>query len=288
MERDARLLVDLLRDRQYADRDLGQHYLVDESVLQSSIEMAAPLRGKHVLEVGCGPGTLTHHLLAAGARVSAIEIDEGSLEHMRLQFDSELASGELTLIEGDALTVAWPAGVDAIVANIPFQISSPLLERMQRELRTTPAVLLVQEEFAARMVMELSMDHGPLGMSLWLDFEVEMGRRVAPSCFSPQPRIQSRLVRLGPIDRLADLECDVDRRLFRQIVAQCFSDRRRKLRNLLKRPPRRLTRIPGWHRDRWNLALTALREHPLMDERPEMLEATDWIDLCEAISGFEH
>ncbi|MEE2747639.1 MAG: 16S rRNA (adenine(1518)-N(6)/adenine(1519)-N(6))-dimethyltransferase RsmA [Candidatus Thermoplasmatota archaeon] len=288
MERDARFLVDLLRDYNPVVRELGQHYLVDTSVLNAAIEMAGDLSGKHVLEIGCGPGSLTHHLLDAGAHVSAIEIDTGSLEHMTRHFEEELASEQLILIEGDALTVNWPTNLDAIVANIPYQISSPLLERMQREVRTIPAVLLVQEEFAERMAMAIGpLDRGPLGMSLWLDYDIEMGRRVPPSCFSPQPRVTSCLVRLNPIDRLSEYSSEVDRRMFRQTTSQCFSDRRRKLRNLLKKSPRRISRIPGWHRTRWQGAIRSLENHPLMEERPDMLEPEDWLDICTLISAFE-
>ncbi len=286
MERDARLLADLLRDRQSTERGLGQHYLIDEDVLEASIEYAGELSGKHVLEIGCGPGTLTNHLLANDAIVTAIEIDAGSIQHMELQFSSEIESGVLTITEGDALTVKWPNNVDAIVANIPYQISSPLLERIQRELRELPIiVLLVQEEFANRMSMQSgSMDRSPLGLSLWLDFDVELGRRVTPSSFVPQPRVYSRLVRLTCHNRLQETGSDVDRRLFRQVVAMCFEDRRRKLRNLLKRPPRRLNRLPGWHRERWQTAIETLSSDPLMDLRPEILKPEDWISLCQSIS----
>ncbi len=288
MERDARFLVDLHRDRHRIDRELGQHYLVDNSVLNATIEMSGDLSEQHVLEIGCGPGSLTNHLLRAGARVSAIEIDSGSLEHMQHHFEEEINTGKLTLIQGDALTVEWPSDVDAIIANIPYQISSPLLERMQRDARTVRAVLLVQEEFAERMAMAIGpLDRGPLGLSLWLDYDLEIGRRVPPSCFSPQPRVTSCLVQLEPIDRLTLLDSKVDLRMFRQITSQCFNDRRRKLRNLLKKSPRRLARIPGWHRDRWRDAIQSLHEHPLMDERPDMLEPEDWLELCDLISTFE-
>ena len=288
MESDARFLVDLLRDRNPVVRELGQHYLVDTSVLNAAIELAGDISEQHILEIGCGPGSLTHHLLRTGARVSAIEIDEGSLEHMHRHFEEEIESEQLTLFSGDALTVEWPIDIDAIVANIPYQISSPLLERMQREVRTIPAVLLVQDEFADRMAMAIGpLDRGPLGLSLWLDYDIEMGRGVPPSCFSPQPRVTSRLIRLEPIDRLTALDSGIDRRMFRQITSQCFSDRRRKLRNLLKRAPRRLSRIPGWHRERWQGAIQSLLDHPLMEERPDMLEPEDWLDLCTQISSFE-
>ena len=288
MERDARFLVDLLRDRHPVVHELGQHYLVDTSVLNAAIELAGDISNQHILEIGCGPGSLTHHLLHAGARVSAIEIDEGSLEHMQRHFNEEIESEQLTLFAGDALTVKWPDNIDAIVANIPYQISSPLLERMQREVRAIPAVLLVQDEFADRMAMSIPpLDRGPLGLSLWLDYDIEIGRRVPPSCFSPQPRVTSRLIRLEPINRLISLNSKVDRRMFRQVISQCFSDRRRKLRNLLKKAPRRLSRIPGWHRDRWQGAIHSLQDHTLMDERPDMLEPEDWLILCAQITSFE-
>ena len=288
MERDARLLVDLLRDRHPVVHELGQHYLVDTSVLNAAIELAGDISDQHILEIGCGPGSLTHHLLHAGARVSAIEIDEGSLEHMQRHFKEEIESEKLHLFAGDALTVKWPENIDAIVANIPYQISSPLLERMQREVRDCPAVILVQDEFADRMAMAIPpLDRGPLGLSLWLDYDIEMGRRVPPSCFSPQPKVTSRLIRLEPINRLVSLGSEVDRRMFRQITSQCFADRRRKLRNLLKRAPRRLSRIQGWHRARWQGAINSLQSHPLMDERPDMLEPEDWLILCTQISSFE-
>ena len=73
MERDARFLVDLHRDHHPVVHELGQHYLVDTSVLNASIELAGDISEQHILEIGCGPGSLTHHLIRAGARVSAIE-----------------------------------------------------------------------------------------------------------------------------------------------------------------------------------------------------------------------
>ena len=300
MERDARLLVDLLRDRQPVDRSLGQHYLIDEAVLDASLAMGAALDGRadlqgcHVLEIGCGPGVLTHRMIEAGARVTAIEIDEGSLEHMAMQFMDEIEAGSLTLVPGDALKARWPADVDRIIANIPYQISSPLCDRLQQlrhrgwpaETDFAGAVLLVQEEFAERMVMAYEMDRGPRGMSLWLDFDAEMGRRVSPAAFSPQPRVHSRLVALKPNEREGAWGA-FDRRLFRQVVKHCFEDRRRKIRNRLRRPPKRLSRIREWHKERWMSAVANLFEEAedLVDERPELLDPWDWIEICQRLSG---
>lgn len=292
-ERNARLLVDLMLDRAQADKGLGQHYLLDEEVLATAVSLAQVDEDSTVLEIGCGPGTLTNHLLHAGAKVCAIEIDEVALKHMVLQFSDELDSGALALIEGDALQVEWPDDVTHIVANIPYQISSPLLERIAREMQSGwPAadlceiVLLVQEEFAQRMAMVGGpADRGSLGLSLWLDFEIEMSSRVSPSSFSPQPRVNSRLVRLTPTPNEA--VAGFDRRLFRQVVAHCFLERRKKMRNRLKQPPKRLTRIKGWHRERWTqAAAAAISEHEnLAEKRPEELTTDDWVTLCKALEA---
>jgi 16S rRNA (adenine1518-N6/adenine1519-N6)-dimethyltransferase len=292
-ERDARLLVDLLHDHVRADKRLGQHYLLDEEVLAAAVSLASVDENSSVLEIGCGPGTLTNHLLGAGARVSAIEIDEIALKHMELQFSDELESGSLTLIEGDALLVEWPSDITHIVANIPYQISSPLLERIARELSSgwpaaglSEVVLLLQEEFAQRMAMAGgAADRGPLGFSLWLDFEIEMGRQVSPSAFSPQPRVKSRLMRLTPTQNQAI--AGIDRKFFRQLITHCFLERRKKMRNRLNSPPKRLTRINGWHRERWTEAVKATisEEEELAQKRPEELTTEDWVALCRSLQA---
>jgi len=133
--------------------------------------------------------------------------------------------------------------------------------------------------------MAMSAGHasrGPLGHSLWLDFEVELDQRVPPHLFSPAPRVHSRLTNLIPTQR--EFDETFDRRLFRMVITECFANRRRKLRTLLKRPPKRLNRIPGWHRARWQVAINALPAETL-DLRPENLSSNDWAVLIAEISA---
>ena len=79
---DVRLLVELLRDRIIPDRTLGQHFLLDEAVIDRAVEIASmnhPINEQsHVLEIGPGPGSLTLELLRTGAKVTAIELDQES------------------------------------------------------------------------------------------------------------------------------------------------------------------------------------------------------------------
>ena len=291
---DIRLLVDLLRDRITPDKGLGQHFLIDESVVDRSIELANSshsLSDSRVIEIGPGAGSLTLGLLTAGAIVSAFEVDEEAISHLARVFNG--ANGRLEVINQDALQADWPENATHIVANIPYQISSPLLDRIQKHHSKHPftsVVLLVQDEFAERMMNNRNdTASGPLSLSLWLDFDVELDTKVPPHCFSPAPRVSSRLVRLNPAAR----ELDIDRRLFRTITSHCFANKRRKMRTLLSQTPRRLSRNKGWHKGRWKDVIDAIFEsspdgmsQDWQNLRPENLKTSDWVLLSKSISSF--
>jgi len=305
MDLDARLLTDLLLDRKRADRELGQHYLHDGSIADRAVELcleaASPLNSSaHVIEVGPGPGSLTLSLLGSGATITAIEIDAEAIDHLGRMFPEEISSGRLNLIEGDALEVAWPESTH-VVANIPYSISSPLIERIRRDPSEHRAiVLLLQEEFARRLAMsDGPIDRGPLGINTWLDHDVKVDRRVPPHCFAPSPRVHSRLVTLTPASRKVAGVSGFDARLFRMVVSHCFAERRKKIRNRLRRTPSRIARIKGWNRDRWQRVVTVLGEDGggissecglelpkgWLDLRPEMLSPTDWVLVSMLLSG---
>ena len=284
---DVRLLVDLLRDRITPNRSLGQHFLLDEAVIERAVEIASgnkPINQQsHVLEIGPGPGSLTLELLRTGARVTAIELDEEAISHLNRVFDSE--EGRLQVIHDDALQIECPQDITHIVSNLPYQISSPILEKIQRfhlNNQLQGIALLVQEEFAEKMAMSKGhASRGPLGHSLWLDFVVELDLKVPPHSFSPSPRVHSRLTNMIPIDR--DSIASIDSRLYRMVISECFSNRRRKLRTTLKKPPNRLNRISGWHRSRWVTAIASIPNETL-DLRPENLSSEDWVKLISQIS----
>ncbi len=277
----ARRLVDALRAKQPFKKALGQHFLVNDDVLQRTVSWADVDVEDHVLEVGPGPGVLTEVLLATGCKVTAIELDSGACDHLRSVFAAELGEERLTLLEGDALQIGWPSDITRIVANIPYQISSPLIDvltRYHRNPNTTPlqnTVMLVQEEFAERVVMEYESDVGSLGMVVALDFDVDMGERVPPHVFSPMPKVHSRLLRMTPHDE----EWPCDRRLLVQMIRSAFDQRRKKLKRSLGKPPRRLARIPGWHATRWMRAYNAMAHDPRLQRRPETFELEEWADL---------
>ena len=273
-------LCALLQARQPNDTDLGQHFLIDEVHLAGIVDLAGDLNGRSVLEIGPGPGTLTEHLLGAGAIVTAIEVDAVAVDHLEHHFAEAIQRGRLTVLTGDALHHPWPGHIDAIVANIPYQISSPLIERIETYRRDVVCprrvVLLVQEEFAERLTLATPADRGSLGICVALGWDASMHRRVPPGAFRPPPAVMSRVVALDP----RTWPEAVDHRFVRLVVQQAFAARRKKLRTSLQRPPRRLSRRPGWYAERWNRALVSLKDDPRLDQRPEEFDVEAWLAFC--------
>ena len=162
----ARDLVDRLQNSQPPNKQLGQHFLINEGVLDSIIASAQLQKEDHVLEIGPGPGVLTQRLMQSDATVSAVEIDAVICNHLRKEFPT------LNLTHQDALMHDWPREINAIVANIPYQISSPLVEKMTHYENIKRAVIMVQEEFAHRLNQTTYSDHCSLGMVARLDWKI--------------------------------------------------------------------------------------------------------------------
>jgi 16S rRNA (adenine1518-N6/adenine1519-N6)-dimethyltransferase len=253
-------------------------------MLERMVNIAEVTQEDHVLEIGPGPGTLTQHLLATGATVTAIEIDDAPVLHLDEAFREEQNAKQLILHHDDALTLDWPTNITKVVANIPYQISSPLIEKITRYLKdqTTSiarVVLMVQLEFGQRISMKHPSDVGSLGLTVALDWDVEEHHLVPPHHFSPQPSVQSQVIELRPHER----EFPVDKRLLRQMIHHAFDQRRKKIRSTLKRAPRRISRIKGWHAQRWKDAIQSLQELEIMDARPEELTMDDWVALAKKV-----
>ncbi len=265
----ARVLIERLRMRKDNIKALGQHFLNNEEVLDETLRLADISPEDHVLEIGPGPGVLTERLLETGCSLTSIEIDEGVCEFLNDTFPN------LDLIQGDALEVKWPQA-NKVVANIPYQISSPLIDIITRTHSIQQVVILVQEEFAERLVVEWESDRGSLGMCTMLDWDCTFEMRVGPHCFTPSPQVHSRLVTMQRKNPPANSK------LAKLLIRQGFAQRRKKLRNTLSKAPKRIARINGWHAKAYRDAIQSL-DWDLFEERPEDLEIEDWLELARLL-----
>lgn len=197
-----------------ARKRFGQHWLRDERVLDRILEAAELAEGDRVLEVGPGRGALTERLLGSPAAwVHTIELDRDLVAGLRERFSSQ---ARFSLCEGDVLDVplTLPDGVQAskVVANIPYNITGPLLDRLIGRLDRPVdppydrLVLLVQKEVAERIRARPGhSSFSGLSVRLQLLARCESVCPVPPRCFQPPPKVQSEVIRLAPCPRSSAL-----------------------------------------------------------------------------------
>ena len=216
-------------------RRLGQHFLVRQPILERIAEAACPENGGTVLEIGPGRGALTSHLLARAERVVAIEIDPVLVEYLRAKFRDE---PRLTLIEADVLKAdlsQW--GAVAVAGNIPYYITSPIVEKTLRlgglpDGQLIRAVFLVQQEVAERLTAHPgTRDYGFLSVQTQLLSTPELMFGVPAAAFRPPPKVDSAVVRLTP--KPASEFPALDRTAFLDFVGRCFQHKRKTIRNNL-------------------------------------------------------
>ena len=294
-------LIDLLVSIRSPDKELGQHYLHDDSVLEKAVELGGVSKGDVVLEIGSGPGTLTAHILKTGAAVHAIEIDPESCSHLEHVFQTEINEGKLTLTHGDVLEVELPSQFTHVIANIPYQISSPLIEKLLNRHRSgrqiETIVLLLQDEFASRLAMlDGPASHGPLGITTAFEWEVYADQIVHSHSFKPAPKVNSRLVKMVPRENPHELPSNIQMpslKLARMVVRECFQERRKKMRNRLTQIPKRIARAKGWYAKSYRAAAkSVIRQEDLCglptgwaEARPEQFGVVDWLILVSHLEA---
>ncbi|MCY4728963.1 16S ribosomal RNA methyltransferase A [Natronomonas gomsonensis] len=212
------------------DPDHDQHFLVDDRVLDRLPGyLPEDADTTHVLEVGGGTGALTDRLLAIADRVTVIERDPELASFLREEFESEIADGDLTVVEGDALEVALP-DFTASVSNLPYGVSSEITFRLLPEKR--PTVLMFQKEFAERMAAEPGTDaYGRLSVTAGHYAEIEVVEPVPKEAFSPAPAVESAVVRTTPRDPTYEVPDDEQ---FMSLVRAVFTQRRKTMRNAVR------------------------------------------------------
>ncbi len=210
---------------------LGQNFLIDGNILRILIEQADLRRDESALEIGPGLGVLTVELVARARRVVVIEKDPRLCQYLRGQLDG------VELIEGDAVAVLERADfqIDApykVVSNLPYNISTPILERLvEREDKPRAMVLTVQREVAHRLAATpRHKDYGALTVFTQLWYHVTIAHDISPRCFYPAPKVDSAIVVLERRDPRVKLGTGAP---FHAVVRAGFGQRRKMLHKLL-------------------------------------------------------
>lgn len=217
-----------------AAKRFGQHFLLDLNICRKIVRIADVSDGQQVLEVGPGPGGLTRALLEAGAEVTAVETDARFLPLLATL--AEAAPGRLKVIHADALTIEETAQVGAgaaVVANLPYNVGSPLLVKwLTGSFRPASLTLMFQAEVARRIAARPGdEDYGRLAVIAQAVCEARIAMNLPARAFTPPPKVDSAVVRLTPRpERPADPILEA----LQKVTAAAFGQRRKMLRSSVK------------------------------------------------------
>jgi len=181
----------------------GQHLLKNPMILSEIVNKSGIKSTDTILEIGPGTGNLTMLLLDAAKKVIAIELDPRMVAQLIKRVGVSPYQNKLQLIQGDVLKQKLPF-FDLCVANIPYQISSPIVFKLlsHRPLFRA-AILLIQREFAMRLIAKPGTEfYCRLSVNVQLLSKVEHIMKVSKKNFVPPPKVESSVVRIEPIHPL--------------------------------------------------------------------------------------
>lgn len=213
-------------------KELGQHFLQDRNIAAKTASLGEITPQDTVWEIGPGNGILTRELLNYTDLVTAFEIDETLYERLENEFGKRLHLIKEDVLRADWFNLAEDKQVK-IIANIPYQITSPLLMKMIGfRTRMQKAVLMVQKEVALRLQAKTSTkDYSFLSIKAQFYFHIKYEFSVKPHLFFPPPKVHSAVISIVPRQNLYIPE---DEDYFWKLVDISFRSRRKTLRNNLK------------------------------------------------------
>ena len=256
-----------------ARKRLGQHFLVDRTVLDRIADALAPTSADTVVEIGPGRGALTDLLSARAKRVVAIELDRDLVPYLR---DRYREAGNVEVIERDVLQISLGevAGGDFLLAgNVPYYITTPILFQALEPPRPLRAVYLVQREVAERVVAPPgSRTYGALSVNVQGFAHAELVGRVPAGAFRPAPAVESAILRVTPRETPV-VDPSIERE-FRTLVQEAFGLRRKQMRRVVRT-------IASLDADSADRVLVAASVDP--ESRPETLSPEDFARLLAAL-----
>ncbi len=252
-------------------RRLGQHFLTDPSILNRIVDALDPESSDTVLEIGPGRGALTAVLADRAGTVVAIERDHDLLTGLQQSFPG------IDLVAGDALALDWHDVVGhsdfLVIGNIPYNITSPLLDKALTPPRPRRCVFLVQREVGDRIVAQPgNKTYGALSVGIQAVARAEVVFRVPAGAFQPPPKVDSVVLRLTPLD--VPLVDDAVLSVFRAAVTGLFSLRRKQL-------LRGIRQLTGWSADEAGAVLRSVGLDPTA--RPETVAPPAFVALTVAL-----
>lgn len=263
------------RDIPHPSKRLGQNFLINEGVVNRIIDALAPAADETIVEIGPGRGALTSQLIEKAGRLVAIEFDRNLIPVLEEKFATK---ENFKLVAEDALSVDFcteiqPATQARVVANLPYNISTAILQRLIAQRRClTEMVLMLQREVVERITaLPGSKERGYLSVFVEAYCETEKLFDVAPGSFRPAPKVWSSVVRLRPKPGPGTIA--KDERLLWQVVSAGFAQKRKTILNNLRSAPPELGEIIKRH---GGASIILCQAEIELQRRAETLTLEEW------------
>jgi 16S rRNA (adenine1518-N6/adenine1519-N6)-dimethyltransferase len=266
----------------HPSKRLGQNFLTNPGIIHRIIEALEPRSDETIVEIGPGRGALTAPLLEKAGRLVAIEFDRNLIPLLGETFGS---NKNFKLVQSDALETVYcdvilPATQARVVANLPYNVATAILQRLigQRHC-LTEMVLMLQKEVVERITAPAdSAARGYLSVFVEAYCETEKLFDVAPGSFRPAPKIWSSVLKLITRPRLA---VDVrDEKLLWQVVSAGFGHRRKTILNNLRSAPSPLQEIVKSH---GGASIVLCQAEVDVKRRAETLTLEEWASITRAL-----
>jgi 16S rRNA (adenine1518-N6/adenine1519-N6)-dimethyltransferase len=265
-------LLDILKTSGlYTQKRFGQNFLHNPGIINKILQAANLTSEDLVIEIGPGLGILTLELAKNVQKVTTLELDQKLIPHLEKVFKDY---PNIELINQDALKFISPSTDYKLVANIPYYITSPIINHFlnpdnPNSLRPSLMVLLVQLEVAQKIVTKPG-DHTVLSLMTQAFGQPEIISKVSPGNFLPAPKVDSAILKITshPQPLIKNFP------LFEKVIKKAFSQKRKTLANTL---------VKGGFLPAEQMLKAFEKSGISLQERPQNLSINDWNNLVEAI-----
>lgn len=266
----------------YPSKRLGQHFLRDQRTIQRIIDALAPGDDETIIEIGPGTGALTSELVKRAGRVVAIEFDNKLAPLLSERFAN---SANFKLVMADALTTDFcseilPASSARLVANLPYNISTAILQRLiSQRACLSEMVLMLQREVVERVLAPAgTTDRGYISVLVEAYCETEKLFDVAPGAFRPPPKVWSSVMRLKFRPQI-NAESTDDTLLW-EVVSAGFAQKRKTILNNLRHTSGRLQEVI---KRNGGASIVLCKANVDLQRRAETLTLEEWGKIVQAI-----
>lgn len=268
----------------HPSKRFGQHFLRDRNIIAKIVRSFGPQPDETVVEIGPGTGALTRELVDRSGRVVAIEFDRKLVPHLLEEFEKD---NNFKLLQADALTAdicseIAPAKTARIVANLPYNVSTAILQRLIAQRVCIPEmVLMLQREVVERILAPAgSSDRGYLSVLIEAYCESEKLFDVSPGAFRPPPKVWSSVVRLKVRPKLA--VDTVNEELMWKVVSAGFAQKRKTILNNLRNSSGILGQLV---KDNGGASIVLCKADINVQRRAETLTLAEWARITDALGG---